>query len=114
MEATANYGLIWFIYLVSSAAFFAVYWQITRFKTAIWASYALRAIALAVVLTPWYANSDNSLLAPALMVLLLDIITIGSTEALRSAVPLFLSVILAIITATVMSIVKKRKLKINL
>ncbi|MEO1932118.1 MAG: hypothetical protein ABGX41_09510 [Pseudohongiella sp.] len=109
MEDIANYGLIWFIYLLASAAFFVVYWQITRFTTAIWSSYVLRALALAIVLTPWYANSGSPALAPALMVLLLDIITIGSEEALRTMVPLFLSVITAIIAATVLSLVKRNK-----
>ena len=110
MEDTANYGLIWFIYLLASTVFFVVYWQITRFTTAIWSSYVLRALALAIVLTPWYANSGSPALAPALMVLLLDIITIGSEEALRTMVPLFLSVITAIITATVLSLVKRNKI----
>ena len=109
MEDIANYGLIWFIYLVASAAFFVVYWQITRFTTALWSSYVLRGLALAIVLTPWYANSGSPALAPALMVLLLDIITIGSEEALRSMVPLFLSVIAAIIVATVLSLLKRNK-----
>ena len=70
----------------------------------------MRALALAIVLTPWYANSGSPALAPALMVLLLDIITIGSEEALRTMVPLFLSVITAIITATVLSLVKRNKI----
>ena len=109
MEDIDNYGWVWFIYLLASAAFFVVYWQITRFRTAIWSSYVLRALALSIVLTPWYANSGSPALATALMVLLLDIITIGSEEALRSMVPLFLSVIAAIIVATVLSLLKRNK-----
>ena len=110
MEDIDNYGLVWFIYLLASAAFFVVYWQITRFTTAIWGSYVLRALALSIVLTPWYANAGSPALAPALMVLLLDIITIGSEEALRSVVPLFLSAIAAIIFGTVLSLLKKNKI----
>lgn len=108
MEAS-NYWLVWLIYLLAAAAFLAVFWRFTRFKQATWLSYSLRAIVIAIILTPWYANPQGGVLAPALIVVLLDAITIGGSEAARATVPLVLAIILALLVATVMFVINKRR-----
>lgn len=95
MESTGNYWLLWLIYLSASAVFFLMFWRLTRFPQAQWLSYLLRATLIALALTPWYANQQSSVLAPALMVLMLDLITIGGSAAARSLVPLTLALVLA-------------------
>ena len=111
MEADSNYWLVWVIYLTASALFYGVFWRLTRFRQARWTAYSLRAIVAVIILTPWYANAQGTTLAPALMVLALDAITIGSEAAIRSIIPLILAIILAEALATVIFFIKKRRYK---
>ena len=108
MQSVSNYWLIWSWYLLASTVFFIVFWRFTRFEKAIAASYFLRTLTIALVLTPWYANSESNVLAPALMVLALDVITIGGSAAARAIVPLLLSVILALIVASALLLLRKK------
>jgi hypothetical protein len=100
MDAETNYWLIWLIYCLACGAFYWVYWKMTRIPRSPWLSYSLRALMLSLMLTPWYANIEGNTLAPALMVLALDIITIGGGAAGRALVPLLTSLMLAEAVAT--------------
>ena len=110
MAAETNYWLIWLVYLAASGIFYTVFWLITRFDKAKWTSYSLRAVAAAVILTPWYANVQGETMAPALMVMTLDLITIGTEAVTRSAIPLLLAIIGAEFVATVFYLIQKRRL----
>lgn len=111
MESVGNYWLFWGFYLAAAVVFSVVFYRLTKFEEAIWASYSMRAVAAAMIFTPWYSNSQDSLMAPALMVATLDAITVGTGAAIRSFVPLSLTIILALMLATVLSFLKKRKVK---
>ena len=111
MEAESNYWLIWVIYLAAGIVFYLIFWWITRFRRALWSVYSLRAITAAIILTPWYANAQGTTLAPALIVLLLDIITIDNGAASRAAVPLVLSIIVAEVIATILFLLKRNSKK---
>lgn len=95
MEPVTNYWLLWAVYLTASAIFFSVFWPMTRFPQQRWLSLFLRGTLIAFAFTPWYANPEGTVLAPALIVVMLDAITIGGTAAVRALVPLFLALILS-------------------
>lgn len=114
MESIGNYWFFWTLYLGAAAIFTGLFWRVTRFEQAIWASYSLRAVAIAVVFTPWYSNSQDSGMAPALMVAALDAITGGFEAAFRSFVPLILAVLFGLLLAGVMSFFKKKMIKKSL
>ena len=101
METVTNNWLLWTVYLTASGVFFVAFWRVTRFPRRILLSYLIRAFTLAIALTPWYANPEGTVMAPALMVALLDAITIGGAAAVRATVPLFLSVMLALSAALI-------------
>ena len=109
MAADTNYWLIWFIYLAASGVFYAVFWILTAFKSAKWLSYSFRAVAAAIILTPWYANVQGESFAPALMVMTLDLITIGASAVSRAAIPLMLAIIAAEIAVTLFYFIEKRR-----
>jgi hypothetical protein len=111
MDSIGNYWFFWTLYLGSALVFTGIFWRVTRFERAIWASYSLRAVAIAVIFTPWYSNSQESVMAPALMVAALDAITGGFADAFRSFVPLVLAVLFGLLLAGVMSFFKKNKNK---
>lgn len=109
MEAESNYWLIWLAYLAASAVFYPIFWRLTAFKRRRWLSYSLRTMMAALILTPWYANSQSDTLAPALMVAMLDAITVGGKAATRASVPLLLALILAEGVATVLWFLRRRR-----
>ena len=112
MEVEANYWLIWIIYLVAGAIFYWGFWLVTDFNKAKWTCYSLRAAAAAVILTPWYANIQGETMAPALMVMTLDLITNGRGAVARSAVPLVLAIIVAEIAVTIFYFIQKNRAKV--
>ena len=108
MDSIGNYWFFWTLYLGAAVIITGIFWRVTRFERAIWASYSIRAVVIAVVFTPWYSNSQDSVMAPALMVAALDAMTGGIGSAFRSFVPLVLAVLLALLLATAMSFFKKK------
>lgn len=108
MEPVSNYWLLWGIYLTASAIFFTVFWPMTRFRRHQWLGVLLRCTMLVCAFTPWYANQEGSVLAPALIVVLLDAITIGGAAPVRALVPLFLTMLLAWILAGAWLIISKK------
>ena len=102
MAAESNYYGIWLVYILSSLVFLSVYWRATRFPRWPVLKHSLRCLMIAVIFTPWYANSDGDTLAPALMVITLDAITRGLGEASRALVPLLLALFLAELIALVL------------
>ncbi|MGI9251114.1 MAG: hypothetical protein ACR2PR_07950 [Pseudohongiellaceae bacterium] len=111
MNAIANYTIIWLIYLTASVGLMLLFWSATHFPRMPQLRYMLRAVMIALVYTPWFANPDNSVLAPALMILTLDAITIGPIAAVRTFVPLFLSTLFAMLVAGILYHVQKTKLR---
>ena len=109
MGVEANYLLIWIVYLIASAIFFSLLWLVTKFNEAKWTSYSLRAAAAAIILTPWYANIQGETMAPALMVMALDFITIGGEAVPRSAIPLVLAIIAAQIVVAIVYFIQKSR-----
>ncbi len=89
----------WAIYLVAGGVCYLLFYRFTgmiRFKPV---ANSLRAIMLALIFTPWYVAPDHNLMAPAVLVILLDMITQGGTSFVRAFVPLLLAIILALILA---------------
>lgn len=109
MEQSSNFLMIWVVYGLASALFYWVYWKITAFRQARWLSYSLRGLMLALIATPWYANVEGTSMAPALMVMTLDAITIGADAATRALVPLLLALLLAEFGATLMYFLQRNR-----
>jgi hypothetical protein len=64
----------------------------------------LRAIMLVLIYTPWYVAADEDLMAPAVIVILLDMITVGGDSFIRAMVPLLLALSFAVVLVWVISI----------
>ncbi len=114
MEAETNYWVIWVIYLTVSSLLFALFWWLTQFKKMLWAAYCFRAVIAAIILTPWYATGFGTALAPAWIIILLDVITIGSDAAVRATIPLILAIISSVILATGIYYFNKKRYKTNI
>lgn len=95
------YGYItsWAVYLTAGTLCYILFYKATgsiRFKPL---ANVLRGIMIALIYTPWYVAADEDLMAPAVIVILLDMITIGGDAFIRGLVPLTLALIAAIAIA---------------
>ena len=84
--------LISLIYVTSGVVFFLLLWRlisVLKFELLV---YMLRGLLASLIFTPWFINLQETTLAPALMVAVLDMITLGLAEVFRAGVPLFLSI----------------------
>lgn len=92
-----DYLIGWAVYIAAGALCFVIFYRFTgvlRYK--LFAN-TLRAILIAIMFTPWYISPEEDLLAPAIIVVALDLVTIGGTSFVRGMVPLSLSVLLAVV-----------------
>jgi len=102
-----DYVIGWAVYIACGALCYMIFYRFTgmiRFKPI---ANSLRAILLAVMFTPWYVSPDSDLLAPALIVILLDMVTVGGTSFVRALVPLTMSIGAAVFIALFMRVFKR-------
>lgn len=92
------YMLGWIAYLLGSAGVLFVLWYITR-PLVRWLKLPLRAIAAALLLTPWSVSPDISQLAPAWVVSLFDGFAQSDISLWRAGGPLLAMVIVALLVA---------------
>ena len=111
MDNVANYLLIWCIYLLAAGVFYSLFWKFTDFKNWRGLAYTLRAMMLVMILTPWYVSPAESILAPALMIMTMDVITIEPVAAVRALVPLVLAMIAALLVVIVGRVLARRSKK---
>lgn len=96
-----DYNMVWMIYLGAAAVAFLTGWWLTR-RWYTWLSYPLRAIAFAVLFTPWGIMRGGDYMAPAWAVTAFDGLVIADGEPLRAGAPLIAAIILALIVATLL------------
>lgn len=102
-----DYIIGWAIYIACGIVCYTIFHRFTgliRFKPL---AHSLRAMLLAVMFTPWYVSPDSNLLAPALMVVLLDMVTEGGTTFVRALVPLSMSITGAVVIALFMRVIRR-------
>ena len=109
MIDSTNYWIAWIAYALAGGLFCIVLWKVTCFQHRRVLKYCLRAVTIAIIATPWYVSDSGEVMAPALIIALMDAITISGEAGVRAFVPLLLSVILSLVLAVVMLLVKRGK-----
>ncbi|MGA1740987.1 MAG: hypothetical protein ACO4AC_02290 [Pseudohongiellaceae bacterium] len=94
---TLDYIIAWLIYLVAAVAMSYLLWK--TLKKIFWVdlAYVLQVTFMAIVFTPWYVEVDSSVLAPAIIIFVMDIVTIELVAGIRSLVPLAMAILLSTI-----------------
>jgi len=108
-----DYIIAWTVYLCAGIVFGIISWKFM--KKVLWRelAYLLQSLLLAIIFTPWYVLPEEEILAPALIIFMLDLITIDVTTSIRALIPLVMAILLGIIVTIVLSViyrVKSRKL----
>jgi hypothetical protein len=108
----SDYVAAWTAYLISAVVFSALSWRVLRRMPRREFAYVLECWLLALLFTPWYVMDDQKILAPALMVFALDIVTVEPAAGVRALVPLVMALFLGLIVAGLLSVfyrVRRRK-----
>ena len=113
MEST-EYMVAWGVYLVCGVIFSIVSWKFL--KRFLWRelAYLLQSLGLAIIFTPWYVLPEEEIMAPAIFVFALDLVTIDVTTSIRALIPLVMAMLLGIIVTIILSItyrLRQRKQK---
>ncbi len=93
-----GYHLAWAIYLGGALVAYACGWWVSRSWPA-WLSYPLRAITLALILTPWTVTDEGTAKGPAWVVTVFDTFVLANGDPLRAGAPLIAACILAFIVS---------------
>ena len=94
MGSESNILFIWLVYLAASTFFYSIFWIVSNALNYKFWIYLSRGFLAAIIFTPWYVNIQGGELAPALMIMTLDLITIGAAASTRAGIPLVFSVII--------------------
>lgn len=104
-----DYYIAWGIYLFAGILFSLISWRVM--KRYFWRemAYLLQSLLLAIIFTPWYVLPEEEILAPALIVFMLDLITVDLTTSIRALIPLVMAMLFGIIVTVILSIVYRIK-----
>jgi len=104
-----DYYIAWSIYLTAGVVFSLISWKVM--KRYFWRemTYLLESLLLAIIFTPWYVLPEEEILAPALIVFMLDLITEDLTTSIRALIPLVMAMLFGIIVTLVLSIIYRIK-----
>lgn len=102
------YGYLtsWAVYLTAGTICYVLFYKATGIIGFKPLANTLRAIMIALIYTPWYVAPEQDLMAPAVIVILLDMITVGGSAFVRALVPLILATIAAVLIALVWGLLR--------
>ena len=105
-----DYYIAWSIYLTAGVVFSLISWKVMK-RYFFWRemAYLLESLLLAIIFTPWYVLPEEEILAPALIVFMLDLITVDLTTSIRALIPLVMAMLFGIIVTLVLSIIYRIK-----
>lgn len=109
---TVDYILAWLVYLIASVAMSFLFWKIIR--QILWTdlAYVMQVTFMAIIFTPWYVEADGNVLAPAIIIFVMDIVTIEAVAGIRSLVPIAMAILLStIITMVAIATYRVRKVR---
>jgi hypothetical protein len=107
----SDYIAAWTAYLIAAVVFSALSWRVLRRMRWRELAYVLQCWLLALLFTPWYVLDDQKILAPALMVYALDIVTVEPAAGVRALVPLVMALFLGLIVAVLLSVWHRVRLR---
>ncbi|HEY0960813.1 MAG TPA: hypothetical protein VGE69_00475 [Pseudomonadales bacterium] len=106
-----DYIAAWTAYLIAALVFSVLAWRVLRKLPWRELAYLLECWLLALLFTPWYVLDGQDILAPALMVLALDVLTVEPAAGIRALVPLVLALALAMIVTGLLSVWHRVRLR---
>ena len=103
-----QYMLAWLTYFCAAVGCCVFWWKVTSFvKNAGWRD-LLRGFAVVVLFTPWYAGESSEFYAPAIVVLLMDLLLEGTKSGMKGGVALIFALFSMLLILTIRQILRNR------
>ncbi len=97
----SEYIIAWLIYLVAGIGCCAFWWKVTGFLNHRGWRDLLRGLALVVIFTPWYAGDTPEFYAPAIVVLMFDLLLEGAKSGMKGGVALLVALFVMLLVITI-------------
>ena len=106
-----EYVLAWSVYVLAGLGCCAIWWRMTRFIRHRGWRELLRGLVVVVIFTPWYVGDSPEFYAPAIVVLLMELLLEGAKAGLKGGIALLISsfLMLCILTGRLVLIKKPRQ-----
>ena len=101
----------WLFYIAAGIACCFIWWRLTSYiRHGGWRD-LLRGVLVVVIFTPWFAGEAHEFLAPAFVVLLMDLLLEGVTGGMKGGVALLFSSFAMLTVLTVRALLFKRHIQ---
>jgi hypothetical protein len=103
MEAR-DYTTAWVVYLLAGVVLALLSWRLLHRLRPRELGWLLQSWFMALMFTPWYVDEGGTVRAPALIIFVMDAITVSRDSAIRALIPLVLSLLLGLVVTVVLSV----------
>ena len=96
-----EYVIAWSIYLLAGLGCCTVWWKITSFIHHKGWRALLRGVPVVLIFTPWYAGESPEFYAPAIVVLLMDLLLEGARAGMKGGIALLVASFVMLLVLTI-------------
>ncbi|MEX0942158.1 MAG: hypothetical protein WD002_06380 [Pseudomonadales bacterium] len=96
-----EYMIAWTLYLAAGVGCCLVWWRLTRFIGSRGLREILRGLLIVLIFTPWYAGESPEFYAPAIVVLLMDLLLEGARSGMKGGIALLFATFFMLLVLTV-------------
>lgn len=100
-----DYTIAWVVYLCAATVLSVLCWRVFKRYLVRWLAYVLEGWLLAILLTPWYVQPEEKVMAPAFIIFVMDTITIDLAAGIRALIPLIMAMLLMLILAIALGVI---------
>jgi len=100
MMTESEYLYAWIYYLVGAGLLIACWWYITRRVPWFEVRFMLRLVVAVAILVPWYTNTQQSYLSPAILIALVELVFEGTSAFWRAGTPLIAAMVTCLLLST--------------
>ena len=103
-----QYLLAWLTYCFAAIGCCLFWWKLTSFVKNNGLRDLLRGVAVVVLFTPWYAGESPEFYAPAIVVLLMDLLLEGAKSGMKGGVALMFALFAMLLVLTIRQFLRNR------
>lgn len=104
-----EYVVAWTVYVLAGTGCMIVWWKITARLSMQLVRDFLRGMAIILVFVPWYAGDSPEFFAPAIVVLLMDVLLEDTKSGARGGAVLMIALVAMLIVLLFREIRRKRR-----
>ncbi|SMF08602.1 hypothetical protein SAMN02745866_00634 [Alteromonadaceae bacterium Bs31] len=106
MMTENEYLWAWIYYVLGAGLLLACWWYLTRRIPWMELRHVLRLVMAVALLVPWYTNTQQEYMSPALLIALVEGLFDGSPAFWRAGTPLLSAVLAALVLSTIVFLVR--------